>query len=876
MGQMRRLILCAAAVVLAGAAGDARAQRPTHVAEVRLDVNGDGKPDVIRLENPAAVSVIITGQPKAGAWKPFTAARHLTGGTVSLGRGKAYPMGPVVLAVARFAEPGQPEQAEAMALLYKKGRFEELWAGPVGLRGPDRESGVQLETSEHGLLMYETRPGVERCDGATPRLYLQMLDWKQRRFRPVVGTMVDVDPAAPHLRATRARPAGATDAIPAIFRHAAASSSADAGSAGELTAPVEIDDGRMDTAWREGDGGPGRGEFLTLRSTLADAQVAALRVVPGDAANAQSFAAGNRLRRIAVVTDKQAYWVDFPVDPARDEGGAPAPYWVTFDPPLATRCVSVVIDQVYAGNGETAISELAALTDAEMSAGGLYPVLVQRVVAGGPGAEAAAQALARGGRAAADALLAAAQEKRTAAERLRLQRAMAGVRDPEVASELAAALAEPGLGSVDRESFTAALSAMGAGAVPVLRDLLAGHRGARAARVAAAAALGAIADSTAVDALMAGAGAADKQVRRAVGLALAQRPERLDALLAAANPTDDLREATLWRAIGAIADGLPDDDARVDHVATAIAARLAAAKRYEVRYRLLEAAGPLAAASTLAALAGVVGGREPGAGSVALRRVAVGALSRNRADAAIDALVAASRDPDAGVRRRAATALGERDHAPSDPALIALLAGDSWPDVRRAAAGALGPRSKRAPVAEALWTAVDRDGDRAVRLAALSALVDAAGTGGLLPQPMVDRLLTIAGDHQRDPLLRSRACTAAADSAPANAARIADVFRKAKSDALGGSTSALDVASACAGALGMMGNPASVRVLLQAAADNAFPEIQAAAVTGLGRMCPPESRELIRDLRRSPERQVSLAARAAWAHCQRAPAPPAP
>ncbi len=873
---MRRLTLCAAAVALAGAAGDAHAQRPTHVAEVRLDVNGDGRPDVVRLENPAAVSVIITGKPKAGAWKPFTTARRLIGGTVTVGRGKAYPKGPVILAVGRFHEPGQPERSEAMALLWKRGRLEELWAGPVGVRGPDREFSLALETSDHGLLMYEGRPGVERCDGATARLYLRMLDWKQRRFRPVVGTMVNVDAGAPHLQATRARPPGATDGVPAVFRHAAASSAAEAGSARELTPPVEIDDGRLDTAWREGDGGPGRGEFLTLRSSLPDTRVAALRVVPGNAADAGTFAAGNRLRRIAVVTEKQAFWIDFPVDPARDPGGAAAPYWVTFDPPLESRCVSVVLDQVYPGNGETAISELAVLTDAEMSAGGLYPELVARVVAGGLGAESATKALARGGRAAADAILAAAGEKRSPAERLRLRRAMATLREPELAGELAAALADPALGAVDREAFARALGELGAGAVPVLRDLLVGHREARSARVAAASALGVIADSTALDALIAGAGARDKQVRRAVGLALARRGERLDALLAAATPTDDAREATLWRAIGTIASGLPDSDPRATRVATAIAARLGAARRYEVRYRLVDAAGPLPGADALAALTAVVRGRDAGAGAVALRRVAVGALSRSHAAGAAGALAEAARDPDPGVRRRAATALGERDDAGSDPTLITLLSGDRWPDVRRAAAGALGPRATRSAAAAALWSAVDEDSDRAVRLAALAALVNGARTAGTLPQPMVDRLLAIAGDRRRDPLLRARACTASADAAPANAARIADVFGKAQGEALSGSTSALDVASACAGALGLMGDPSAVPVLLRAAGDSAFPEIQAAAVTGLGRICPPQSRDLIRDLRGSPERQVSLAARAAWARCHRAAPAPGP
>src|SRR5690606_36686278 len=82
----------------------------------------------------------------------------------------------------------------------------------------------------------------------------------------------------------------------------------------------------------------------------------------------------------------------------------------------------------------------------------------------------------------------------------------------------------------------------------------------------------------------------------AVALALGARPaSSLPALVAAARAAGEEsegREADLWRAIGIMAREAPAGEARAA-AAAAIARRLASGRGYELRYRLIEAAGAL-------------------------------------------------------------------------------------------------------------------------------------------------------------------------------------------------------------------------------------------------------------------------------------------
>lgn len=861
-----------AVIVLAALAVPARAQRPTAVAEARHDVNGDGRPDVIRIEDPAAVSLSITGNRAANAWKPFTNPGKLSGGELRVGLGPGFPV-PVILAIARFGARDQPTTSEAMVLAWRNGALEEIWRGIVAARGIDVEQNENVELGPHGLLKFQGRPGVERCDGAPAYLFLEKYDWKQRRFRAVAGNLPRVDPRAERMTATRAAPAHATTAPPTVYRRVVASSQANAGSAADLTAPSELIDGDPATAWREGAPGDGRGEFITVRSAMPDATVAAVRIVPGDASSSAAFGRSNRLREVAFLLGSHAVWVDFPKDPAKDGANVSEPYWVTFDPPLPAQCVSVIVSRVYPGSdGDTAIAELAVLTADELAEGGPYPALAARVARGDSGAPSAARTLAQGGDPAARALLdELAKPKRTAAEALRLRRALAITGEPVAVPQLVAALAVPGISPPDREGFTRALTTIGSAAVAPLREVIADERGSVGARVAAAAALGAMDHESATTALLAVAGARDRQVQRAIGLALATTA-RIWPLLEVAEGHDESGvHEVVWRAIGQIAGRLPEGEAR-SRVVASISARLSAATEpvgrgdYRLRSRQIEAAAQIEDAGALEAVGAAIGqlGRSPEAD--AIRRVAITALGGNPHPRATALLIAAATDSDPGVRRRVAVALGERDEAsePGDAPLATLLGTDRWPATRRAAAGALTRRCQRTSPAQALYGAVDRDPDEAVAVTALAALVGCRAPG------IETRVLTIAQDRARPAAVRARACVSVGQLAQhVDAAEAARVFERVRSEMLGGAAEALSVAAACATGLGGFRDDATLDALLRAAADAVFPEVQAAAAEALGRRCAPRGRALLSELRGSPQRQVSLAARAAFRRCFR-------
>lgn len=856
--------------VLAAQAVPARAQRPTAVAEARHDVNGDGRPDVIRIEDPAAVSLSITGNRAASAWKPFTNPGKLAGGELQLGVGAGFPV-PVILAIARFGGRGQPATSEAMVLAWRNGALEELWRGIVSARGIDIEQNEDVAVGPQGLLKFQGRPGVERCDGAPAYLFLQKYDWSQRRFRTVAGNLPRVDPKAPRVTATRTAPAHASADPPTVYRRVVASSQANAASAADLTAPRELLDGDTATAWREGAPGDGRGEFITIRSAMPETAVAAVKIVPGDASSGAAFGRSNRLREIALLLGSRAVWVDFPKDPAKDGASFAEPFWITFDPPILAQCVSVIVNRVYPGpDGDTAIAELAVLTTDELAEGGPYPALAARVAQGGSGAPSAARTLAQGGNPAARALLdELGKPKRSAAEALRLRRALAMTGEPVAVPQVVAGLAVPGISRPDREGFIRALTTIGSAAVTPLREVIANERGSIPARVAAASALGAMDHESATAALLAVADVSDRQVRRAVGAALAT-PARIWPLLevAEAHGEPGVHEV-VWRAIGQIAGRLPEGDAH-SRVSASISARLAAATApvgpadYRLRSRQLEAAAQIDDAAALEAVAFALGQLGDSPEADAIRRVAITALGANPHPRATALLIAAATDSDPGVRRRVAVALGERDAASphGDAPLAALLGTDRWPATRRAAAGALTRRCQRSSPAQALYAAVDRDPDEGVAVTALVALVGCRAPG------IEARLLAIAQDRARPAAVRARACVSVGQLAdPANAGEAARVFERVRSEMLGGAADALPVAAACATGLGGFEDEATLDALLRAAADAAFPEVQAAAAAALGRRCAPPARAVLSELRGSPQRQVSLAARAAFRRC---------
>ena len=164
----------------------------------------------------------------------------------------------------------------------------------------------------------------------------------------------------------------------ADFHFVAASTTRGAGSdARGLTAPLELDDGNPATAWAEGLGGDGRGEFLTARAAATGYPIRGLRILPGDGASLQAFR-GEESRQPAADRardrrpDSASTSSCRTIRPATPPTGA-TPTGCRLPKPVTSSCVTVVITGVAPGNeaappknyGTTAIGELAIFTDAD-------------------------------------------------------------------------------------------------------------------------------------------------------------------------------------------------------------------------------------------------------------------------------------------------------------------------------------------------------------------------------------------------------------------------------------------------------------------------------------------------------------------------------
>jgi HEAT repeat protein len=879
------------------------------VASTHHDLDRDGARDEMRIERSGSLTVVSGRTGKVVAWKPILTGGAAERGEVQIATGSAVGGRVVIVAVA-FRRGGAATdlggRGEALAAEWRAGQLHELWRGPVGPQGADGESTLYMEAGRHGLLRYAGRAGVARCDGKTAHLHAERFDFARGRFRSV-DEAPRIPGDAPVLTATRTPPPGVAAAVkPLDFRALAASSQLGAGP-GDLVAPAEIEDGDPATAWIEGRAGFGRGEFVTARASLDGGLVRAIRIIPGHASSGRSFAEQNRLRSIGLLVGRdRAYRATFPTDPARS--GKPAdPYWIALPEPVAADCVSLVVLEVFPGRGaggagRTAISELAVLTAMDLAPGGAAAALAQQVAAGGHTGEQAARVLARLGPGAEAALV--AQARRAEADAgavLRLRRVLADL--PAGPAELVRGLTAPRLHPADAERFARALRAIGAPSVTPLLEAVTDDSTPASGRARAAQVLGGIADRAALVALLGAAGRGPREVRRAVAHAVGARPAgELQAVVEAARAgqADEGREADLWRAVGLVARTARRGDPRAA-ASAAIGERLASATGYELRYRLIEAAGATADPALLGVIAAELRGRSasvaaegphrgssgrsrfrlsdgrsrerssgatpPGslaaAQAAALRRVAAAALGQSDAPAASAALAAAARDPDPGVREAAAETLGEGARAAGDAALIAQIGGDSWARVRRAAAIGLGGACRRPAPASALRRAALRDADVQVRRASLSSLMVCGAPGA------VRFLLAIAADRGAPGELRTHAVRLVGGSGDQSAARPMAELAAAELERAFSDKAAITTAASAVHALGELGDPVAIPVLLRAADTVAFPEIQGAAATALGKTCAPGALPVLRDLARSGQHQVSAPARAALRKCAR-------
>jgi hypothetical protein len=831
----------------------ARADEPVPPA-VQVDLDGDGAID--RLERAGDALVVTTAH---------GATRVALGGAI----GQLAGGGRLIV-----AEVTGSAGREAVIVGWRGGAPVVAWRGPVGPVGADGDYAIAVEASAAGVVRVQRRAGIDRCDGAAAQLFAEGWDAAQQRFRPILPA-IGVDPHAPVITATATAPTGAP-ARSAVFHATAASSMAGASDASELTAPRALDDGDPATRWREDRGGDGRGEFFTFRAGLAGTTAVGLRIVPGSATDPATRGT-NRIARLAVVAGHDAYWIDVP----EVRGAADQALWATL-PPIAGGCVTVIVAAVHrgagapAGGGETVIGDLAVLGAIDVAPGGAVTALAAAVAAGGADGATAARELGRRGADGTQALLARLATTTEVASRRRLLAALATGGDPAAAAALGVAITRGELRGVDAATAAHALAGLGADGARALAAI-ATQATDDDTRAIAITGLGVIAapapgHEVALDALVGLAGAPTRAVRAAVIDALVQHGA--PALLARAAATG---APDLWWAAARAATAPADLAA----VRAGLRAALTATASYELRYRAIAVLGWRGDADDVAAATAAIAALDQaGAAAPALRQVLARGLAQNSSVAAARALTALIADPDPGVRGAVIAALadGHADTgspwAPADAdelrdrgdrALGTALATDTWPEVRHAAAAALGARCQRPGPAAALGDAVDRDADVAVRGDALAGLVACRAAG------VAARLWQVADDRGAPGDLRLRAVAligALGDRAlaPDLATRFARWREAAFSDEL-----ALALATHAAVVLGHLGDRSATAGLADAAQDAAFPALQAAAVEALGELgeCAAATRKIYDQLATSAERAVVLAAQRARAACAR-------
>jgi len=746
-------------------------------------------------------------------------------------------------------------------------KAKSIWSGVTGPRDADGETSIGVELDADRVLEFQTGSGVTRCDGVPVRLFPRAYDFDGGKFRPVMSPLPE--PGIEKLTARRGDPAMPVGRPVGGFHWIGASSTRASGNdARALGAPVELNDADVATAWAEGMGGDGRGEFVTARSTAGGYAVRGLRVFPGDGASLDAFRGKNRVRRFQIAfgpAREQRFDVEIPGDPTADAAHWRDSFWVPLPKPMAASCVTVVVTEVALGKeasppksfGAAAIGELAVFTELDGPEG------AERLVADLVAAPDCAARLPLLVGLGAPAVLPTAQAV-LGAKGYGRECLLEGLttleptpKSPVVLEALAAAVA----GATDKEErlVTAALSRAGDAPVSPLAALLSSEKAGIEDRARAARVLGTLDDPRAADVLVNALGRGPAPVRAAVVGAIGRAPKlRGETVLTAigSGPHDGgAREADLLRALPAV---VKRDPGRRAEAVGSLRAALAPERSFEVRGRAVMALGTLGGAGDPGALAEV---RERGDDPV-LRYLATRELAALVPAPGVDsrpALRAALDDKDPRVRETAALALGKQGDTQSAAALIAGAKQEPWPFVRRAQVEALGHLC--APgAADLMLRAIGKDVDE-VRRAALVGLVRCKD------QRARTVLLKKLAQQTEAATVRELAAALIGESgdkgaAPQLATALRGLVNEAEADlALEG------VAATALRALARLGGPDAVGAAVTLAGDKRHP-YRSTAVEALGTMCDPVAgRATLRALAVGSEPGLAAAALNAEKHC---------
>jgi len=814
------------------------------IANTSADVDGDGTADTIELDDTGTLRV--KGSKKATKPASLGPVRQAT---IGVSQWKGAPL--IVVDVG----------PEAIILELRGDTWRELLRAPLGGQGLDAEYSVAIDPTPQAIYRYQTRPGAKRCDGKPAYLFAEKFNGT--KFEPLTKLPVDLKEGTPVI-AARLDINTAPESL--LFKARFASHQPGASDASALGIPTEIDDGKIPTLWREDIAqSAGEGHFFTYIPRYAGAKATQLRIVPGMQKGM------NRPQRLALVSAKGAWHIDLP-DAAKDPLGSA--YLADLPTPVEG-CVTVILESTYgSATGTTAIAELVIFAEGERGGGG--DALLARVVAEGKdGSTAAGQALARRGAAGAAAIDAELGRTTDASGRHRLLRVAIDLKDPAAGPVLAKAIAQGQLTGADLLAAIKALAGLGVGAE--LAELAQKSGIPIEARVAAARALQPTNDKDR-DLLVGLAGHGAREVRHAVIDRLSDLPVATLVTIAQAQ-TDSRRAGDIWRSVTRRAHAKPDERAAAS---TAMVTALPAATDYEVRYRLVDGVAATGDAPALKLLASTLNAYPLDESTAAYRQVAARAISLNPRNEASDLLVSFTRDRDPGVRLSALAALTQATGTPEGPwnkdagadgidrVIITLLSTDTWPEVRRNAAQALGARCSRPGPVAALTDAVSKDADVNVRLDALVGLVECKAPG------IAALLATLWDDGKAHLDVRRRAVDLTANLGDMTlAAKLVGKYKGWRGSAIE-SEAALALAQNAAFAIGRLRPPGAAEALSAALDDSAFPEIVSSAATGLGLLgtaCTPSIKKKLTELANSEEEaQVTMAAKRAAAQCgKRAP-----
>lgn len=821
------------------------------LAALTQDLDNDGTPETIEVSS-AGVLTIAQGGPRA---------KLQLGALVEVSLSVARGAGRTLLVVD---QKRSRTDREAMILEYRRtgatGVAAIVTTTKLGGVGLDAEYQVELAATATGLYRYQTRPDIRRCDGKPTFLFAERLDGS--KFKRV-AKLPDQLPAGV---ATLAAKIDTAPAVAPLLVHArAASLQPGVADAGGLTMPHELDDGQLDTVWREELAkSAGEGQFFTFEPRLAGVQARQLRIIPGNPTSAAAMKAANRPRMLAIVTPASTWRVELP-DAAND----PLRTAYVVDLPSGIECLTVVLETTYGPSpGATAIAELEVFAEGER-AGGADAMLARIVADGKDGAIKAAAVLARRGAAGAVALDAEIGKTTDAVARRRLIAVLVKIQDPAASAALTRAATE---GWVTGPALLDLIDALARnGLVQELHDL-AGNSGiALDARTAAVSRLGA--GPKELPLLVDLAGTGPHELRRAVIDRLSLAPA--EALIEAAiKNTDPPASGDLWRALTRRAR--TDAATRAGALAALLAA-LPGATDYERRYRIVDGIATLGDAAALRGLEAMLRGLPAGAQTSALRQVAIRAIGYAPRPDAVKLVLAFAQDPDPGVRIAVLAALAGAETDAGDPwhtadgpdgidrVIINAIATDSWPEIRRRAASTLGARCQRPGPARALVDAVAKDKHIDVRVDSLTALVQCRASG-------IDQLLAKTWDDSKSPIeLRTQAVgLAVALGDPKLGTQLVGKFTRWRGAAIE-SAEALALAQRAAAAIAMLDAPGAAAALIAALDDSAFPEIVTAAALALGELgpkCPASAKAKLNVIARSDD-QAAVAAKRAAAQCGR-------